>query len=124
MNCPKCRSEMERVAYGGIEIDRCRGCKGIWFDALEEEKLAALAGSEQVDSGDSDTGDHFDDVDHIDCPVCQATMIRMVDRRQPHIRYESCKVCYGVFFDAGEFTDYKDFSFVDRLQSLLAPERE
>jgi len=124
MNCPKCRAEMERVDYDGIEIDRCTGCKGIWFDSLEEEKLAALAGSERIDTGDPDVGDEFDDVDHVDCPVCQTEMIRMADRRQPHIWYESCKVCYGVFFDAGEFTDFKDDKFIDRVRSLFTRERD
>jgi Zn-finger nucleic acid-binding protein len=34
-------------------------------------------------------------------------MIRMVDRHQPHIWYESCPVCFGVYMDAGEFRDQK-----------------
>jgi Zn-finger nucleic acid-binding protein len=51
MNCPKCRAAIEKVDYQGIEVDRCTACEGIWFDSLEEEKMAALAGSEQVDTG-------------------------------------------------------------------------
>jgi Zn-finger nucleic acid-binding protein len=43
----------EEVAYRRIEIDRCTDCKGIWFDALEAEMLAAMAGSELIDVGAS-----------------------------------------------------------------------
>jgi hypothetical protein len=50
-------------------------------------------------------------------------MIRMVDARQPHIWLESCKVCSGVFFDAGEFTDSKDHGLIDRLRALFPRER-
>jgi Zn-finger nucleic acid-binding protein len=115
---------MEKVDYQGIEIDRCTACEGIWFDSLEEEKLAALAGSERIDTGISEVGSAFDGVDRIECPVCHTPMIRMVAARQPHIWLESCKVCNGIFFDAGEFTDYKSDSFMDRLRSLFARERE
>jgi Zn-finger nucleic acid-binding protein len=124
MNCPKCKAEMERAFYRGIEIDRCTDCKGIWFDALEEETLAAMAGSELIDLGDPAVGDQFNDVGRIDCPACQTEMIRMVDSRQSHIWYESCKVCYGVFFDAGEFSDFKEQTFVDRVRSVFTRERE
>ena len=124
VNCPKCKAVMERVVHGGIEIDRCTACKGIWFDALEEETLAAMAGSEMIDVGDPEVGAKLDDVDHIDCPVCRTEMIRMVDPRQSHIWYESCKVCYGVFFDAGEFSDIKVRTFLDRLRSVFTRERE
>lgn len=30
-------------------------------------------------------------------------MIRMLDRRTRTVWYESCPVCFGKFFDAGEF---------------------
>jgi len=124
VNCPKCKAEMERVVFRGIEIDRCKDCKGIWFDALEEKMLAAMAGSELIDDGDPEVGDKLDRVDHIDCPMCQTEMIRMVDPRQTHIWYESCKVCYGVFFDAGEFSDLKEQTFIDRVRSVFTRERE
>ena len=30
----------------------------------------------------------------------------MVDLHQSHIRFESCKFCYGRFYDTGEFRDF------------------
>jgi Zn-finger nucleic acid-binding protein len=115
---------MEKVTYQNIEIDRCTDCKGIWFDMLEREHLAQLQGSESIDTGDPDLGEKLDEVDCISCPVCETEMIRMVDPVQPHVAYEACKVCYGVFLDAGEFTDLKERTFLDRLRSLFAEERD
>ena len=49
MNCPKCKSDMAKVEFKGIEIDRCTNCSGIWFDILEEEDLKKIEGSERID---------------------------------------------------------------------------
>jgi hypothetical protein len=46
-------------------------------------------------------------------------MIQMTDHKQPHIKYESCTVCYGVFFDAGEFRDYKEVTLAESVRKLL-----
>jgi hypothetical protein len=35
-------------------------------------------------------------------------MIRMVDVKHPDVWYESCQVCYGVFHDAGEYSEHKE----------------
>ena len=51
-------------------------------------------------------------------------MIRMVDSEQPHIWFEACKTCNGVFLDAGEFIDLKDRTLLDRLRDLFTPERK
>ncbi len=123
MNCPKCSAPMEKVHYESIEVDRCTDCKGIWFDMLEHEHLKDLEGSEEIDIGDSKVGKQSNLVDQVDCPVCDARMIRMVDGRQPHIWFESCTVCYGVFFDAGEFLDYKQENILDFFRDLFTQER-
>lgn len=124
MQCPKCRSFMEKVTYGGIGVDRCTDCGGMWFDVGEREKLKAKKGSERIDTGDPDRGEKLNKLGKINCPVCHTQMIRMVDLKQPHIWYESCTVCHGAFFDAGEFKDYKEKTIMDFFQSLMAPERE
>ena len=123
MDCPKCGHLMEQVVYSDIEVDRCTLCKGLWFDLLEHEQLKAIPGAESIDTGDPSVGAIFNRDDRIDCPRCTGPMIRMVDPQQPHIWYESCGVCHGVFFDAGEFTDYKQHTFGDFFRRLRAAER-
>jgi len=123
MKCPKCGSLMEKVVFEKIEVDRCTNCKGIWFDMLEHEELKKLNGAESIDTGDPETGREYNKIDSIICPKCNSKMIRMVDRSQPHIWYESCGVCYGIFFDAGEFTDFKNHTIFDFFKSFRAKER-
>jgi len=123
MQCPKCFEPLEAVSYQSIEVHRCTGCKGIWFEMLDAERLAKIAGSEAIDIGDPREGERFDDVRHVDCPACATPMIRMVDGRQPHIWFEACKVCGGVFFDAGEFRDYKERSIFDFFENIFRRER-
>jgi Zn-finger nucleic acid-binding protein len=60
----------------------------------------------------------------INCPVCQTQMIRMVDKNQLHIWFESCTKCYGIFFDAGEFKDYKEETLADFFKDLMAKPRD
>lgn len=123
MNCPKCDAEMARVAYETIEVNRCTACAGLWFDMLELEHLTAIEGSAEIDIGDPAVGKSFDSVDRIECSVCKTRMVRMVDSRQPHIHYESCSACYGIFLDAGELRDYEEVSIFDFFRSLFSKER-
>jgi Zn-finger nucleic acid-binding protein len=123
MRCPKCNSGMESIEYEGIEVGRCTGCNGLWFDMLEHEHLKEIEGSESIDIGSAAEGRKYNELDRIECPVCKTQMIRMVDRQQPHIWYESCSSCYGVFFDAGEFRDYREKTVMDFFRDLFAKER-
>ena len=84
-------------------------------------RLAAtfVAGADRSD----ELGKRFRDVDDIDCPHCSTPMLKMVDVRQPHIWYEGCPSCFGVFFDAGEFRDYKERTVIDFFRDLITPER-
>lgn len=123
MQCPKCSSEMEVVQFESIEVDRCIGCQGIWFDEFEAEDLKKIKSSEVIDCGDPKVGAQQNANDRIDCPKCHTQMIRMVDNKQPHIWYEGCVVCYGLFFDAGEFKDYKKETILDFFKDLRTKER-
>ena len=111
---------MEKVEYETIEVDRCTYCAGIWLDLLEAEHLKSLEGSESIDVGLAIDGKHFDQNRKIDCPVCHTPMIAMVDREQPHIHFESCKVCYGIYFDAAEFKDWKTKTLLDFFRDLTS----
>ena len=119
MECPKCGARFEQVQVEGETVDRCTGCQGLWFDLEEHEELKAHAGL--LDSGDAALGARHDGNDRIACPKCpNSPLIRMVDPAQPHIRFESCTVCYGRFYDAGEFRDFAELTLCERLR-LLKP---
>lgn len=120
MQCPKCSGDMEPLTYEDIEVDRCTTCGGIWFDMLEAEQLRTMSGSEIIDSGDPKIGREYDEMHNVICPKCQTQMIHMVDRRSPHIQYEACTVCYGLFFDAGEFRQFKRPTVLDFFRNLAA----
>lgn len=119
MDCPKCGGSLEAVDFRGIEVDRCVDCHGIFFDAGEDLVLKDMVASELIDTGSKHVGEAFDSVRDINCPRCSARMIPVEDTEQRHIRYEVCKDCFGIFLDAGEFEDLKDFSLVERLKSAL-----
>ena len=123
MNCPKCASPMESVSVGGVEVDRCTSCAGMWFDAFEDETVKKAGAAKAVDTGDKTKGKAQNQTGKISCPKCNTRMIRMVDREQPHIWYESCPVCYGKFFDAGEFKDVASKGLKDLFRRWTAKER-
>ena len=125
MNCPKCNAAMEKVTYEGVEVDRCTGCQGIWFDFREQQQLKSAKGAvADIDVGDQATGQKMNEVGKINCPRDGVLLTRMVDLKQPHIWYEACPHCYGVFFDAGEFKDYSQKTLVESVRDLFAKERK
>jgi len=123
MRCPKCYSVMEQVRYHGIEVDRCRACSGIWFDAGEMEVLNNRQAAAAIDTGSADEGKVFNVIDQYRCPRCGGAMERRVDPRQRHIWYETCMDCAGSFFDAGEFRDLAQLTISDFFKRWVTPER-
>jgi uncharacterized protein len=63
MQCPVCTSDLQPVHRGGIEIDVCSRCKGVWLDRGELDKLVSAANgyySTRRGDDDSDFGDGSD----------------------------------------------------------------
>jgi Zn-finger nucleic acid-binding protein len=114
---------MQQITYAHITVERCLGCKGIWFDLQEQKKLMAVKGSEVIDNGSPSVGEVHNQQGDFDCPKCLHKMSKMVDHQQPHIWYEQCPGCGGVYLDAGEFTDLKDTGVLDKLKDWFAKPR-
>lgn len=117
MKCPKCDSPLKPLVHQDVEVDRCSYCGGLWFDAFEHEELRELDGSEKIDyspatSVPTRTGSGL-------CPKDQQRLFGMPVTGQPHIAYEFCGFCHGVFFEAGEFRDFKEVTFSERLRAVF-----
>jgi Zn-finger nucleic acid-binding protein len=122
MQCPKCQSEMEEhklsTLSGKVEIDRCSGCRGIWFDIGEAEALKEKWMSDYIDDGDRTLGAKNNAIRDIDCPRCGKAMEQVNDPVQSHIQYEACEE-HGMYFDAGEFTDFKYETLMDIFRDFV-----
>ncbi len=119
MNCPKCNAAMEKVIFEGVEVDRCTSCQGLWFDFQEQQQLKHAKGAAAIDTGDKTFGQKMNSISQIHCPKCGTLMTHLVDVEQNHVGYEACPHDYGVFFDAGEFTDYSQKTLIESLRRLF-----
>lgn len=117
MKCPKCPGELSPAQFNGVEYERCGSCNGMWFDAFEHEELKAMPGSEAIDTQSAPNPDVG--AATLACPKCSQKLFRMVVPGQPHIALDTCGFCHGVFFDAGEFRDFKEETLRERLRDLL-----
>jgi len=114
MECPKCHArEMEQVVFEGIEVDRCPGCGGIWFDAEEAQALKKFKSATEIDAGDALRGLEYDSVENVNCPRGHGKMMTVIHPDMLHIYFETCSECKGVWFDSGEFTDYAEGDVAD-----------
>lgn len=39
ISCPRCNGKTSESVYGGVSLDVCSACKGIWLDGLELNEL-------------------------------------------------------------------------------------
>lgn len=122
MRCPKCHAEMQEqkvlTQSGEVVIDKCGRCAGLWFDLGEAERLRDEWTSISLDDGNKEVGRIYNEITHIDCPRCFKPMVSMKDPKQAHIQYEACRE-HGVFMDAGEFSDYREFTLTEAFDSIL-----
>ncbi|WP_432798380.1 zf-TFIIB domain-containing protein [Poriferisphaera sp. WC338] len=118
MNCPKCESGMEAVTVDEVEVDRCTSCAGIWLDALEFDKLKETKDADTLDTGNASTGNIHNTERNIKCPKCKTLMVAMSFHDQPHIQYEMCSTCGGIYLDAGEFKDAVTVTLSEQLRGI------
>lgn len=48
MNCPVCDDKMREVEKYGVTMDICPGCKGVWLDRGELDKIINLVQQEET----------------------------------------------------------------------------
>ncbi len=101
MNCIKCAGTLIRVTIEDVEVDRCDGCGGIWFDAGELQRVRGKRDIELLRSKARPRRD--DDERRARCPRCQGEgLLVQVASWDADIHIDTCAVCGGQWLDAGE----------------------
>jgi len=118
IECPRCTSAMRHQTLGGIEIDTCQSCAGIWLDVLERDKLLEAGHAAAADNPSPRQPNAAKDRT-LKCPRDRSTMLSIVAFPQTHIAYESCTVCGGMFFDSGELEDLSEYTLRERVRSMF-----
>lgn len=106
MFCSKCGGDFKEIVHDEINAHQCKTCLGIFFEAQPDQKEISDDLAISVDKGDAAVGKIYDLLMNVNCPKCEIAMATIVDTDQDHIHYEICRQCYGVYFDAGEFSDF------------------
>ncbi|MBN2121215.1 MAG: zf-TFIIB domain-containing protein [Candidatus Omnitrophica bacterium] len=123
MKCPVCSAAMVEEDFGGVKVDVCRqGCKGIWFDWMELEKLdennegcgkalkEALNWQRVNDEGRPP----------VDCPKCGLPMHIHIYKSSKEINVDECYKCGGFFLDSGELKLIRDNTMTDEELEVYA----
>jgi Zn-finger nucleic acid-binding protein len=104
LNCPRDATELVQGQEHGIEIDRCPGCQGAWYDYDELEALESTIGDEDDRRGMIDYARRDSE---LACPVCSKNM-RAFNYRAYNLELDACADGHGFWLDAGESQRVRD----------------
>jgi Zn-finger nucleic acid-binding protein len=104
LNCPRDATELAQGKEHGIEVDRCPGCQGAWYDYDELEALEATIASDDERTG---TIDYAKRESTLRCPVCEQQM-RAFNYRAYNLELDACAEGHGFWLDAGESARVRD----------------
>jgi len=121
MNCPKClNTALKTETAGGVEIDRCPSCHGLWLDMLELEQLAAHPPKALIEDDRKFHAAAYEEGARLACPRCEGTyLIKLNSRLRPGTIVDSCKVCHGNWLDAGELARLTGQELRDWIQAVF-----
>jgi len=118
MRCPACGRELTKMDASEVLVDVCEGgCGGIWFDAHELAKLDEPhehAGEMLLDI-QRDPSVRVDLDKKRECPRCTGVkMMRHLYSPASQVVVDECGNCGGLWLDAGELAQIREFSEEDR----------
>lgn len=110
IHCPACSVPMSQQDFANIIADLCvSGCRGIWFDRGELQKLDhKLKGMNPALREALAEPGRNESRGLIDCPRCEQQMDQLEYVVQPEVTVDTCAACGGIFLDAGELAAIRD----------------
>lgn len=101
MNCPACKEAMIIVEHGGVELDCCPACRGLWLDASELGLLLGDAAKAHAFLAPGDRARARGEKARR-CPICRRRMQKDVTGGALPVVLDACRFGHGLWFDEGE----------------------
>ena len=126
--CPRGCGSLRQLTLGGVELDECGGCGGLWLEQgvfqrlyTEEERGAVSLGPELSAHVVRRTA--VETVRYIPCPVCAKLMNRINFGKRSGIILDGC-AHHGTWFDADELRRVVEFIRDGGLEQVRQRERD
>lgn len=99
--CPKCMLNMIKLRIGGIELDECRNCGGIWCDDKEIDALAKMVSLPHnlLNRYPTETVPVEFLPGERSCPQCEDQ--KLAGMPYLGVPVEMCEECHGFFIEHG-----------------------
>jgi Zn-finger nucleic acid-binding protein len=104
LSCPRDATELAQGKEHGIEVDRCPGCGGAWYDYDELEALESTVAGDEHRLG---TIEYAKRESELACPTCSKPM-RAFNYRAYNLEIDACSEGHGFWLDAGESARVRD----------------
>jgi Zn-finger nucleic acid-binding protein len=113
LKCPRDGTPLDADKEQGIDVDRCRTCKGVWYD---NEELAMLESTVADESDRSGMIEYAKRESELSCPVCGKPMLAF-NYRAHNLELDACVEEHGFWLDEGEANRVRDV-MQDRVSGL------
>lgn len=130
MGCPRCKVDFRAVKVGGVELDLCEKCEGIWFDANELDRVFSVYGTDlgKTDLGESVNAEvvtrqgESEGQNELPCPRCEQMLLRKKYAEDCPVLIDGCTQGCGLWLDAGELGEI--IRYIAKQRNLDNPEHE
>jgi len=107
MKCPRDGTDLEKVTFSGIELDKCHHCDGIWLDYGEIEQLCSSQLTDIEQSLEERYGNPpcvpGETAGYMRCPKCEGKRLQQFTYTYTApVRVDRCEACFGMWVDKGE----------------------
>jgi len=104
VDCPRCNVTADVQTVGGVEMEICRTCGGMYLARGELNKaLEPTAGDLEYSTVDLDSFEHDDEFGVISCPRClEVSMEKVEFNIYTNIILDYCRKCEGFWLDGRE----------------------
>jgi Zn-finger nucleic acid-binding protein len=103
-NCPACRAELAQATFGGVTVDGCAHCGGVWFDRDELTRIARgdlsqLGAIDRAFEGAPTDAAHS----YGPCPVCDQALIAFEPPQARGLQLVGCSARHGIWLRERDF---------------------